>query len=114
MNPRETRLRITVLTVPDCPNASVVRHRIDSALDGREVPVDWIEVSDEAGAAQWQMTGSPTILLNDVDPFATAESRPSVSCRLYRHPDGTADGAPTTADLRQALAAAGMPASGTD
>ncbi|MDO0930292.1 hypothetical protein QQY66_00645 [Streptomyces sp. DG2A-72] len=76
--------------------------------------MDFVEVSDEAGAAHWKMTGSPTILLNDVDPFATEQSRPSVSWRLYRHTDGTADGAPTTADLRHALAAAGLPASGTD
>jgi hypothetical protein len=108
MNRHETSLRITVLTVPGCPNASVVRERIDRALKGREVPVRYVEVADEAGAARWNMTGSPTILLNDVDPFATVESQPSVSCRLYRHADGTADGAPTAADLRHALAA-GLP-----
>ncbi|WP_246203976.1 radical SAM protein [Streptomyces tailanensis] len=42
-------------------------------------------------------------IIDDVDPFATAESQPSVSCRLYRHADGT-----TAVDLRRALAAAGL------
>lgn len=96
-------MRITVLTVPGCPNAAVVRERITAALAGRHVPVNLVEVSDEAGAARWGMTGSPTVLLDGVDPFAAAGTEPSVSCRLYRTADGTPDGAPSVADLRRAL-----------
>ncbi|MEV1084100.1 hypothetical protein AB0I98_38830 [Streptomyces sp. NPDC050211] len=112
MSQRETKPQIAVLTVPDCPNAPLARQRIADALDGRDVPVEWVEVTDEADAAQRKMTGSPTILLDGVDPFATAASQPSVSCRLYRHPDGTTDGAPTVADLRRVLAT-GDPSSST-
>ncbi|WP_406164956.1 hypothetical protein [Streptomyces sp. NBC_00996] len=53
MNERETAARITVLSVPECPNVPRVRERIVFALAGRDVPVDLIEVSDEAGATRW-------------------------------------------------------------
>ena len=45
--------------------------------------------------------GSPTILLNGVDPFAT-ESDPvgGLSCRVYQTPDGPA-GSPTLDQLRR-------------
>lgn len=102
MNQRETKVQITVLTVPGCPNAPLARRRIAAALNGRVVSV---EVADEVVAAQRRMTGSPTILVNGADPFATPGSRPSVSCRLYRHADGTVDGAPTEEGLRRAFAA---------
>jgi hypothetical protein len=98
-----TSMRITVLTVPDCPNAPVVRQRIEVALAGREVPVELVEVSDEAQAARWGMTGSPTVLVDGTDPFAVAGAAPSVSCRLYRGGDGVVDGAPSVADLKRAL-----------
>jgi hypothetical protein len=100
-------MRITVLTVPDCPNAPVVRERIAAALAGREAPVELVEVGDQAQAARWGMAGSPTVLVDGIDPFAVAGSAPSVSCRLYRGTDGSVDGAPSVADLRRALDGAG-------
>lgn len=106
MNQPETT-RVTVLTVPDCPNAPLVRERITEALEGRAVPVEWIEVQDADEASRQGMTGSPTVLLDGIDPFSSDEAQPSLSCRLYRHADGTTDGAPTVADLRRALTASG-------
>ncbi|TXS49336.1 alkylmercury lyase [Streptomyces sp. uw30] len=99
-------MRITVLTVPDCPNAPVVGDRLDAALGGLEAVIEWIEVTDDAQAARLGMTGSPTVLVDGVDPFATADAPASVSCRLYRRPDGATDGAPSVADLRNALISA--------
>ncbi|GAU66473.1 hypothetical protein SSP35_03_01210 [Streptomyces sp. NBRC 110611] len=107
MNQPETTTRITVLTVPGCPNAPLVRVRIATALAGRTVPVDRVEVPDEEEAVRRGMNGSPAVLVNGTDPFAEPGVRPSLSCRLYRHADGTTDGAPTVADLRRALAASG-------
>ncbi|MEU3091361.1 hypothetical protein ACWCQ0_41900 [Streptomyces massasporeus] len=107
MNQPETTTRITVLTVPDCPNAPLVRERIAEALEGRTLPVEWIEVHDADEATRQGMTGSPTLLLDGIDPFARDGAAPSLSCRLYRHADGTTDGAPAVADLRPALTASG-------
>ncbi|MEU0247366.1 hypothetical protein ABZ192_24220 [Streptomyces sp. NPDC006235] len=103
MKEPETTPRITVLTVPDCPNAPLVRERIAQALEGRTAPVEWITVNDSDAATLQRMTGSPTVLLDGIDPFAHDGAVPSLSCRLYRHADGTTDGAPAVADLRSAL-----------
>ncbi|MFC9810531.1 organomercurial lyase [Streptomyces virginiae] len=107
-------MRITILTVPDCPNAPVVRDRIAEALGGRGAQVKIVEVRDEAEAARWGMTGSPTVLLDGVDPFAAAGAPTSVSCRLYRDAAGRADGAPSVQALRQALSGADMPPAAAD
>ncbi|MFH8476423.1 alkylmercury lyase [Streptomyces sp. NPDC018000] len=104
----DNAMRITVLTVPDCPNGPVVQERITAALAGRAAEVDLVEVHDEAEAARWGMTGSPTVLLDGFDPFARAGTGPSVSCRIYRSADGETEGAPSVSSLREALAAAGL------
>jgi hypothetical protein len=98
-------MRITVLTVPDCPNTPAVIERITGALAGRPASVELVEVTGEAEAARLGMTGSPTILLDGVDPFAAAGAVPGLSCRIYRGPDGAADGAPSMQDLKAALSA---------
>ncbi len=52
------------------------------------------------------MHGSPTLLVNGADPFATPDQPPSLSCRLYRDASGRTGPAPSVQALRQALAAA--------
>lgn len=99
-----------MLTVPDCPNAPLVRERITAALDGMPADVELVEVRQEAEAARWGMTGSPTVLVDGVDPFAVAGAPASVSCRLYRDEEGRAGGAPSVEALRQAFAGTAMPA----
>ncbi|MFI0004746.1 MULTISPECIES: hypothetical protein [Streptomyces albovinaceus subgroup] len=96
-------MRITVLTVPGCPNAAPAMERVTAALAGRTAEVELIEVHDQDRAAALGMTGSPTILLDGIDPFAPAGAEPSVSCRLYRDTDGTATGVPGEAALRAAI-----------
>ncbi|MFE4801538.1 organomercurial lyase [Streptomyces sp. NPDC056708] len=96
-------MRITVLTVPGCPNAPLAMERVTAALAGREAEVELVEVHDQAQAAERGMNGSPTVLLDGVDPFAPAGAVPSVSCRLYRDADGAVAGAPSVAALRAAL-----------
>ncbi|MGW2768829.1 alkylmercury lyase family protein [Streptomyces sp. NPDC001275] len=96
-------MRITVLIVPDCPNAAVIEERIALALDGRSVDVEVVEVADQEQAARLGMTGSPTVLINGVDPFAVPDTPASLSCRLYRGTDGRIDGAPSVTDLQDAL-----------
>jgi hypothetical protein len=99
-------MHITVLTVPGCPSAPVVMHRITQALGERSADIDRIEIAGQDEAERWGMTGSPTVLINGADPFTVAGTPASVSCRIYRGPDGTTDVAPSVADLRWALDAA--------
>ncbi|MFE2864874.1 alkylmercury lyase family protein [Embleya sp. NPDC059259] len=81
----------------------IARERIVAALDGRAADVELVEVRDEAEATRRGMTGSPTVLIDGVDPFAPAGAVPSVSCRLYRDADGRTEGAPSVQALRRAL-----------
>src|SRR5260370_1446861 len=90
MSGRTATMRITVLAVPDCPNAPVAAGRITAALAGRPASVELAEVTGEAEAARLGMTGSPAILLDGVDPFAAAGAVPSASCRIYPRPDRAA------------------------
>jgi hypothetical protein len=95
---------LTMLAVPDCPNAQVLERRLAAALAGRPaVTITRYVITNLAEAARWQMHGSPTLLVNGKDPFAEPGAAPAVACRLYRGEDGRIDGAPTEAALRQLL-----------
>jgi hypothetical protein len=97
-------MQLTVLAVPDCPNAPVLEDRLAAVLDGRPgVSVLHEVISSEADAARWGMQGSPTLMIDGVDPFAQPGQLPSASCRLYRDDDGQVSGAPSVGQLRRAI-----------
>src|SRR5690349_9604231 len=97
-------MQLTVLAVPDCPNAPVLEERLAAVLQGREdVSVSHQLITDESEAERWGMPGSPTLLVDGIDPFAEPGQSASVSCRLYRSNDGRASGAPSAAQLRQVI-----------
>jgi hypothetical protein len=81
---------LLAVAVVDYLNAAVVRR----------------EIGDERAAAENGMCGSPTLLVNGVDPFAVPGQVPSLSCRLYRDETGRHVLVPSLVVLRQALAAA--------
>ena len=82
-------MHLTVLAEPACPNAPVLEDRLAAVLDGRAgVSVSRQVISDETEAARWGMHGSPTLLIDGVDPFAEPGQPPSMSCRLYRDEHG--------------------------
>lgn len=97
-------MHLTVLTVPDCPSAKLVDQRLEQVLEGRnDISISQHIVDDHDQAARRGMTGSPTILVDGIDPFAEPGQPASVSCRLYRHGHGQAEGAPSVRRLRQAI-----------
>jgi hypothetical protein len=101
-------MELTLLTVPGCPHAAAFEERLAAALAGHPgAVVRRHEVADERQAANAGMHGSPTLLIDGVDPFAGPDQAPSLSCRLYRDEAGRTAGAPSVQALRQALAAAG-------
>lgn len=100
-------MELVVLTVPDCPNGPVLEERLAEVLADRpRVSVVRRVIGDDAGAARLEMHGSPTLLVDGVDPFAEPGVPASVSCRIYRGQDGRVEGAPSVAALRQVLEAA--------
>ncbi len=97
-------MELTLLTVPGCPNAAVFEERLGAALaDYPDVVVRRRQVADERQAAEAGMHGSPTLLINGVNPFAAPGQIASLSCRLYRDRAGHTDGAPPVDVLRRAL-----------
>lgn len=59
--------------------------------------MDTLEAAQRVG-----FRGSPTILVDGRDPFASGDEPVGLSCRVYATPDGPA-GAPTTDQLREVL-----------
>lgn len=97
-------MHVTVLAVPDCPHLPVLDERLAEALDGLPaVTVGSQLIATEDEAARSGMHGSPTILIDGLDPFAEPGQPTSVSCRLYRDSDGRTGGAPSVSQLRRAL-----------
>ena len=97
-------MRVQVLHVADCPNALARLDRLAQVFAGRaDVHVDTRLVKDGEEAARLGMTGSPTLLVDGVDPFGRADQPASLSCRLYIDDAGTFTGVPTLAQLRAAI-----------
>lgn len=98
-------MRLEILQVPGCPNGALLEQRLRQALADHPEPVEWAPrvVDDLPTATEVGMTGSPTLHVDGIDPFAEPALAPSVSCRLYRDEDGRAHGAPSVAALRHAL-----------
>ncbi len=98
-------MRLQILHVPDCPNTAVLRSRLEQVVAGRDdIAIDERTVRDEDEAAALAMTGSPTLLIDGVDPFSSAGLAPSVSCRLYADESGALSGAPSVAQLQEVFA----------
>lgn len=101
-------MELTMLAVPDCPNAVALEERLAVVLaDYPGAVVRRRNVADEREAAETGMAGSPTLLVNGTDPFAVPGQAPGLSCRLYRDAAGGLSGAPSVQELRRALEQAG-------
>lgn len=97
-------MRLEVLHVPDCPNTAVLTARLAESLTGRgDVVIEQHVIRVPSEAALRGMTGSPTLLIDGVDPFAAAGLAPSVSCRLYIDDAGAVSGAPSLEQLHAVL-----------
>jgi hypothetical protein len=88
-----------------CPNWLETDTRLREALAavGRgDVDVEHILVSTAQDAEAVHFHGSPTVLVDGVDPFAEPGAAVGLSCRLYRTATGSA-GAPTVKQLVEVL-----------
>jgi hypothetical protein len=74
------------------------------AQRGLETPVEVHEVLTHEEAQELRFPGSPTIRVDgrDVDPPG-ADAPPSLTCRVYRLPDGRPSPVPSREQLEEAL-----------
>jgi hypothetical protein len=89
-----------------CPSYPEARELLEAVLreQGSEVQVRITHVATREEAAELGFPGSPTIRIDgrDVDPAGAADP-PSLSCRIYRLPDGRVSPIPSREQLEEAL-----------
>lgn len=100
-------MEITLQYFDGCPNWEVLDHRVAQVVDGRaDVRVAHQRVETVEDAARLGFHGSPTVLVNGVDPFAEEGAPVGLACRVFRTTAGLA-GSPTVDQLREAISGPG-------
>ncbi|GAB2517245.1 MULTISPECIES: DsbA family protein [Microbacterium] len=100
-------MEITLQYFDGCPNWEVLDHRLAQVVEGRaDVRVAHQRVETAEDAARLGFHGSPTVLVNGVDPFAEEGAPVGLACRVFRTPAGLA-GSPTVDQLREAISGPG-------
>ena len=90
-----------------CPNWKVADARLEALkAEGLDLDIEYQFIETPEAAAEAGFRGSPTVLIDGVDPFADPDAPVGLSCRVYRTDDGLA-GSPTLDQLRIAVDAAG-------
>lgn len=103
-------MTLSLLYFDGCPNWHVADDRLREALAivGRaDAEIDRVLVATQDEAEAIGFHGSPTVLIDGIDPFALAGAPVGLACRLYRTETGLA-GAPTVAQLVAALRSPGV------
>lgn len=100
-------MNVELLYIAGCPGWRVADERTRRALDAlglRDVVVRHRVVATATEAGESGFAGSPTILIDGADAFASAERVTELSCRLYPTPEGLR-GSPTVEQIGEALRA---------
>ncbi|HEY5116597.1 MAG TPA: hypothetical protein VIJ00_13830 [Nakamurella sp.] len=103
---------VELLVVPDCPGAAPAREMLRAALTHAEMPgleVRETVIADERQAQARRFAGSPTLLIDGVDPFAEPGLPVGMSCRIYRDSAGHRSNLPSMAELVRVIHAAQTP-----
>lgn len=101
-------MQVTLRCFDGCPNRERALERVRSVL--RELGVDASvrveRVESDDDAERLGFRGSPTVLIDGVDPFPHGPASTGLACRVYETPSGPS-GVPTRDQLRTAVRAAG-------
>lgn len=95
-------MHVTVLYFDGCPNWRTADARLRALADECGLTIDRRAIDTPEEAERVGFRGSPTILVEGRDPFASGGEPVGLSCRVYVTPDGPA-GAPTVAQLRDVV-----------
>lgn len=96
-------MEITLQYFDGCPNWSVAAERLAViAAEHPEITVNHRLVENLNDAEAIGFRGSPSILMDGVDPFADPSAGVGLACRVYMTPSGLA-GSPTLEQLRDAI-----------
>lgn len=86
-----------------CPNwRTTADHLARLADEGLDITIAHETIDSHETAIARGFHGSPTVLVDGVDPFADENMPVGLACRVYRTPQGIG-GSPTLSQLRQAI-----------
>jgi len=96
-------MKITLQYFDGCPNWKTTAGYLSQlAAEGFDATIDYEPIDSHETAIARGFRGSPTVLIDGVDPFAEPEAPVGLACRVYRTDDGFA-GSPSLSRLRQAI-----------
>jgi hypothetical protein len=96
-------MNVTLLYFDDCPNwLAADTHLRALATEHPEMVIERRIVNTLEEAEAIRFRGSPSIMVDGVDPFADLDAPVGLSCRVYKTPAGFA-GSPTLDQLREAI-----------
>lgn len=95
-------MHVTIQYFDGCPNWRTADARVRELADEVDLDIDRRRIETPEEAERLEFRGSPTILVDGRDPFASGDEPVGLSCRVYDTPDGPS-GSPTIAQLRAAL-----------
>jgi hypothetical protein len=94
---------ITLQYFDGCPNWKTAdRHLATLVAEGLEATIEHELIDSYERAVEKGFRGSPTVLIDGVDPFADRDAPVGLACRVYRSEAGTT-GSPTLQQLREAI-----------
>jgi hypothetical protein len=100
-------MRVTLQYFDGCPNWKETEAHIETLRsEGFDLTLDRQLIETPETAERYGFRGSPTVLIDGVDPLTKPDAPVGLSCRVYVTDDGYA-GSPSLSQLRAAIEAAG-------
>ena len=91
VRPDDDRVEVELLVVADCPNRNRAARLVRGVLDElglTEIPVPVRVVQNDAQARQRGLSGSPTVLIDGIDPVRLAWCCAGIGVPIYPTPAG--------------------------
>jgi len=100
-------MKIEIRYFDGCPNWQVTDALVTRVVEelGLDAEIHRTLIDTQEAAERVGFFGSPSVVINGVDPFADPGAQVGLSCRVYRTETGLA-GSPSQKQLREALEAA--------
>ncbi|MDF1597085.1 MAG: thioredoxin family protein [Acidimicrobiia bacterium] len=99
-------MRVTLQYFNGCPNWKETDAHLETLRsEGFDLILARQLIETPEAAERHRFRGSPTVLIDGVDPFADPDAPVGLSCRVYAADDGYA-GSPSLDQLRAAIEAA--------
>jgi glutaredoxin len=97
-------MNVTLQHFEDCPHWRKADRLLNQALaeEGIDAEVTYQVINSNEEAVEHGFKGSPTILIDGVDPFFKSDAPVGLGCRIYMTEDGPT-GSPSLGQIRRAL-----------